>query len=88
MVEETNRANDFPLLEDPDLPILSFLACTEVGRIADDLLSLDSFFSRTDTNKLAVLIGDNLVDGLFEHIGTTVDGRETGKGLREFSKPI
>ena len=90
MVEETDRPNDFTLLEDPDLSTLGFLASVEVGGVADDLLSPDGFSSRTDINKLAILIfsGDNFVDGFVEHVGTTVDGRETCEGLGEFSKSI
>ena len=88
MVEETNRSNDLTLLKDSDLPTLRFFAGTEVGRIADDLLGLYNFLSRADTDELAILVSDNLIDGLVEHVGTAVDGRETGEGLRELSKTV
>ena len=87
MVEETNRPNDLAFLENPDLS-LGFLASNKIGRIADDLLSPDSFFSRTDTDELAIFVGDNLVDGFIEHVGTTVNGGKAGEGLREFSKSV
>lgn len=88
VVEEANRANDPAVLEDPDLSTLRFLSGTEVGRIADDLLGLDNFPSGTNANELAILVGDNLVDGFVEHVGTAVDGGETSEGLRELSETV
>jgi len=77
--EETNCSNDFALLKDPYLSTLGFLAGTEVGRIADDHLGLDSFLPRTDTDEHAIIVSDNFIDRLVEHVGTAVDGRETGE---------
>lgn len=88
MVEETNRPDNPTLFDDTHLSTVGILAGTEVGRVANDLLSLDSFSPRTDTDELAITIGDDLVDRFFEHVGTTVDGGKTSEGLREFSKPI
>ena len=88
MVEETNRPDSPALFDDTDLSTIGFLAGTKVGRIANDLLSLDCFSPRADADKLAVIIGDNLVDRFFEHVGTAVDGGQTSEGLREFPKSI
>ena len=88
MIEETNGPNDPTLLKDSDLSILRFLASTEVGWVADDLLGFDGLFPRTDTDKLAIFVSHNLVDRFIEHVCAAVNCRETCKGLRELSQSI
>ena len=79
MVEETNRPNDPALFDDTDLSTVGVLASTEVRRVANNLLSLHSFSTRTNADEISIVVGDNLVDGFFEHVGTAVDGRETSE---------
>ena len=78
VVEETDRSNDLAFLKDSKLA-LGFLAGAKVGRVADDLLGPDNFLSRTDANKLAVFISNDLVYGFIEHVGAAVNGRKTGE---------
>jgi len=88
VVEETNRPNDLALLDDTNLSTFGVVAGTKVGRVANDLLGLDCFSPRTDTNEITIVIGDDVVDGFFEHVCAAVDGGETSEGLRELSESI
>lgn len=47
-----------------------------IGGVANDLGALGNLITRANTDDLAVLV-DNLVDLLVEHVGTTVNSRET-----------
>ena len=87
MLEDANSANDLALLKYP-LLALGCLAGTEVARVADDLLSLDGLVATANSNKLAVGVGDNLVDSLVQHVGTTVDSRETCERLGKLSQAV
>ena len=74
VLEEANGTDDLALLDYANLASLGRLACAEVARVTDDLLGLDGLVAAADTNELAIAIGDDLVDGLVQHICTTVDG--------------
>ena len=73
VLENANGANNLALLNYTELA-LGLLAGAEVARVTDDLLGLDGLVAAADTNELAIGIGDDLVDGLVQHICTTVDG--------------
>ena len=88
VVEETNSADDLALFNDADLSAISYLTSAEVGGIADDLLGRNGFLSRTDADKIAITVSDDLVNWFVEHVGTTIDGGETGEGLRKLPETI
>ena len=67
---------------------LACLSSTEVARVTDNLLRLDSLVTAANTDELAIGIGDDLIDGLVEHVGTAVDGAETGEGLWELAETV
>lgn len=87
MLEDADGTDDLALFEHA-LLALGRLASAEVGRITDDLLGLDGLVSTANTNEFAVLIGDNLVNGLVKHVGASVDRTEPGEGLRELAKTV
>ena len=73
VLEDTDGADDLAGLNDANLALV-LLASTKVAGVADDLLGLDGFVAAADSDELALAVGDDLVDGLVQHICTTVDG--------------
>lgn len=86
------------VLEDADgthhLACLAYLVLAsdtvaEVARIADHNIGFDGLITAADADKLAGLLVDyDLIDGLVEHIGAAVDGRETRKRLGKLTKTV
>jgi len=72
-LEQADRANDAVGLVD---------LCGSIGGVANDLRALGNLIARTDTDNLAVLV-DDLVHLLVEHVGTTIDSRETMRANKE-----
>ena len=87
VLEDTDSADDLALLDDT-LLALCRLAGAEVARVADNLLGLDSLITAADTDEIAVLVGDDLINSLVEHVGATIDGAETGERLGKLAKTI
>lgn len=52
------------------------------------LLGLDGLITTSHADKLAIRIGDDLVDLLVEHVGSTVDGAQTSKGLGQLAETV
>ena len=88
MLENTDSPDNLALFHDSHLAAFSRLPCTEITRIADDLLRFDNLVTTSYANKSAIGIRDDLVDGLVEHVCTTIDCTEPGKGLGKFPEPI
>lgn len=88
MLEEANRANDLAALDNTGFSALLVCTSTKVARITNDLLGLDGLGATTNADEFAIRIGYDLVDRLVEHVGTAVDCRKAGKGLREFAKTV
>lgn len=57
----------------------------EVGRVTNEGVCLDSLIAGADADELAIIVGDDLVDGLVEHVGTSVDGRQTSEALGQLT---
>ena len=89
MLQEADRADDLPFLDDSDLATFAnSLPSAKVARVTNDLLGLYSLIAAPDTNEFAVLIRDNLIDLLVKHVCTTINGRKAGKRLRKFAETI
>lgn len=89
VLEDTNSTNNPALFEDTDLATVSSgLARTEVAGVTNDLLGLDSLRAGPHSHELAVSIGDDLVYGLVEHVGSAVNSRQTGERLGKFSETV
>ena len=88
VLEEADCADDLALLDDTNLATLTSLTGTKVAWVADDLLGLHGLSAATDTNKLAIRVGDDLVDRLVKHVGTAVDGTQTRKRLRQLAETV
>jgi hypothetical protein len=87
VLQEADGSDNFTFLNNADLStVCSFGA--EVAGVADHLLGLDGLAIAGDSNEFAIGIGNNSVDFLVEHVCTTVDGAQTGKGLRKLAKTI
>lgn len=79
MFENANGADDLALFDDAHLAAVGGLARTEVARVADELCGLDDLVPALHADKLAISIRDDLVDGLVQHVRSTVDGTQTGE---------
>ena len=88
VLEQANRSNDLPFLDDAHLTTFEFLASTKVARVTNDLLGLHRLVAATNADELSISISDDLMNGLVEHVSPTIDGRETGKRLGKFTKAI
>lgn len=71
----------------------------EVRRVGQDLLSLGRelhglavvvtvLHGGLDSRDLAALVVENLVDAGVEHVGTSIDSRQTGETLGKFTKTV
>lgn len=71
----------------------------EVGRVCEDLLCLGGevhglrsvvpvLHRRLDTRDLPAVVIENLIDVGVEHVGTAVDGGQTGETLRELTQAV
>jgi hypothetical protein len=60
----------------------------EIAGVADYKLALGSLALRRDTAGLTCLVVDDLLNGLVQHVGASVDGSQTSEGLRELAKAI
>lgn len=81
MLQDTDSPDDLALRLDPCLTATGTTRA-EVAWISDDLFGLDCLSSTGHANKFTVSIGDDLRDLLVKHVGSTIDGTETGEGLR------
>ena len=88
VLENANSPDDLAFLNNADLATFQGLARAEVTGVTNDLLGLYCFFTTPYANEFAIGISDNLVDRLVEHVGASVDGTESSKGLWELSKAI
>lgn len=59
----------------------------KVRGVTDDEAGLGNLLTRAHSSKHAVLV-DDLVDGLVEHVSSSVDGTQTGKGLGELTESV
>ena len=60
----------------------------EVGRVAEDELGLDELAIGSHTNEPSIRGIFDALELAVQHVGTAVDGRETGEGLREFAETV
>ena len=88
VLEETDCSNDLAFLDGPHLATLKLLTSTEVAGVANNLLGLDGLVPAANADELAISISHDLMNGLVEHVGSTVDGGETGERLGQFTKTI
>lgn len=88
MFQQTNRTDNFTLLDNPDLATLGHLTSTKVAGIANHMLSLDRLFAACDASKFAVSVYLDLINGFVKHVCAAVDGAQTGKGLRKFAETV
>lgn len=91
MLEDTNSPDHFTRLDHPHFTtfhLIQLFARSEITRVADHLFRADRLAVRGDTCKHAVVADVHRLDFLVEHVGTTVDGRQTGKGLRELAQAV
>lgn len=88
VLEQADGPNDLALLDDTHLSTLNLLASAEVAGITNDLLGLDGLTSAADPNELAIRVSDNLVNGLVEHVSSTIDGRKTSERLGQFAETV
>lgn len=68
-----------------------FLVTNLIGHItgvAVDLLALGDLVAGAHANYLAALAQHDLVDGLVQHVGTTVDGRQPSESLGQLAQAI
>ena len=86
VLEDTDGADDLAILYNAELSALTGGA--KVARITDDLFGFDSFGSAAYTNEFTVIVRNDLVNRFVEHVGTTVDGGEARKCLRQLSEAI
>lgn len=88
MLKDADGSNDLALLHDANFAILGLLAGAKVAGVTDDLFCLDGLVAAPHADEFAILVRDDFVDGLVEHVGTAVDGAQTGKGLRKLAEPV
>lgn len=80
MVQEANATNNLS-----NLLHLSF----EVGRITDDSLASGNLsLGHNTSNTASGFIEGEAFNRLVKHVCTTIDGRQTGKTLRQISKTV
>lgn len=87
MFQDANCPNDLASFYHSNFAIVCAIP-TEVTGITNHLFGLDGFSTTGHTDKLAVGICDNGFNGFVQHVGTSVDGTQSGERLREFSKAI
>merc|ERR1719184_386423 len=68
------------------LPCLLYFV-TNIGRITIDLLTLGSLSTALHADNLASFV-HNLLDRFVQHVGSTVDRRQTGKTLWELTQAV
>jgi len=78
VVQDANDASDFA-------DVLHFVG--EIRGVSDDEFAFGDFVSGFDTGDAPVLVNES-VDGLVEHICSSVDGGETSKGLGKLSETV
>jgi hypothetical protein len=86
VLEDTDCADDLAILYDAELSALA--AGTKVTRVTNDLFGLDSFLPAAYTDKFTIVIGNDLIYRLVEHICASINGREARKCLRELAEAI
>lgn len=87
VLEDANSTDNLAFFDNTDLA-LGLLAGTKVAWVTDNLLGLHSLVTAPDTDELAISVSDNLVNGLIEHVGSSVDGTQTSERLGEFAKTV
>jgi len=88
MFEQANCTDDLAFLDHANLTTFELRTGSEIAGIADDLLGFDCLVSTTHTNKLAVRVCDDFMDGLIQHVGPAINGTETSEGLGKLSQAV
>lgn len=86
MLENADGPDDFAVLDNPDLAALATGA--EIARVPNDLFCLYSFTATGHTHKLAVRVGNDLLNLFIEHVGAPVDGAKAGKRLGQLPETV
>jgi hypothetical protein len=89
VLENTNRPNDLSSLDNSDFStFIHIFTSTKVRRISDNSLGSDCLSGRSDSGEFPVFANVYGFNLSVEHVGSSVDCRETGKGLREFTQSV
>jgi len=67
---------------------LAALRVVEVAGVADDLLGLDGFPTAGNAHEETVFVGDNRVNLLIQHVGSSVDRAQAGERLGELAETV
>ena len=79
LTEQTDAAHDLTNLAD---------LVGRVGGVAVDLLAFGDLASGAHTDDLSRVVNDDLVDGLVEHVGASVDGAQAGETLGQLAQAV
>lgn len=88
VLEEADRAHDLALEEDLVFARALAARLDKVARVADDLLRLDRLAAALDADKLALVVVNDLLDRLVEHVRAAVDGGQAREALRQLAQAV
>jgi hypothetical protein len=92
-LQQADAPDDLPFFNNPDLPLFPTSnlrsPTSKVIRASNHQSRLGDLLPTLNADELAgVGVGDDVVNGLVEHVGPAVDGGETGEGLGELAEAV